>query len=113
MSTPNIGLVLVPANSLQPWTAINDALQVLDALVQLAVVDKDVAAPPTTIEADIGKRWIVAAAATGAWAGHVGEIALCTAPDLWRFLPAREGFEAWVIDEAAKYRFESGAWVAV
>lgn len=113
MSTPNLGLENVPSNSLQPSVAINDAFQLLDALVQLAVVDKDVAAPPTTVAGDIGKRWIVAASPTGAWVGHATHIALCTAADQWRFIVPKDGFEAVVIDENAKYRFMSGAWTII
>lgn len=113
MSTPNLGLQTVPANSLQPSVPINDALQLLDALVQLAVEDKDLTTPPTTTVADAGKRWIVAAGATGAWAGHAAEVALCTGAGLWRFIPPRAGFRAWVIDEAADYRYTSGAWSVI
>lgn len=110
MSTPNLGLETVPANSLQPSVPINDSLQLLDALVQLAVEDKDLSAPPTTVAADAGKRWIIGAGATGAWAGHDDEIALCTGAGLWRFIPPREGFRAWVIDELEDYRYTSSAW---
>lgn len=110
MSTPNLGLQTVPANSLQPSVPINDALQLLDALVQLAIEDKDLSAPPTTVAADAGKRWIVGASATGAWAGHDDEIALCTGAGLWRFIPPREGLRAWVIDELEDYRYTSGTW---
>lgn len=113
MSTPNLGLETVPSNSLQPSVAINDALQVLDALVQLAVVDKDTATPPPTVAGDVGKRWIVAAAPTGAWAGHATHIALCTAADQWRFIVPNDGFEAVAIDENARYRFMAGAWALV
>lgn len=113
MSTPNLGLELIPSNSLQPSVAINDALQLLDALVQLAVESRTLTVPPATTEPDIGKRWIVGAAATGAWAGHDGEIALCTGADLWRFIEPREGFEAWVIDEEEKYRYTSGDWTMI
>lgn len=108
--TPNLELELVPSNSLQPWVAVNDALQLLDALVQLAVESQVVTAPPVTVAGDIGKRWIVPAAATGAWATHTGSVALCTAPDLWRIIPAREGFLAWVIDESAAARYVGGVW---
>jgi hypothetical protein len=111
MSTPNLGLELVPANSLQPSIPLNDALQVIDALLQLAVEDKDLTAPPATVESDSGKRWIVPTAATGAWAGKTGQIALCTGAGLWRFIEARTGFRAFVIDEGADYRFVAGTWV--
>lgn len=112
-NTPNLNLELVPADSFQPWVAVNDALQVIDALVQLAVVSRTLSAPPTTVSGDVGKRWIVAAAPTGAWSGHATDVALCTGADLWRFIPAREGFEAWSIADTAKYRFTGGAWVLI
>lgn len=112
-NTPNLGLELQPSNSLQPWVAYNDALQVIDALLHLAVEDRVTTAPPTTVEGDEGKRWIVGASATGDWAGHDGEIALCTAPGLWRFIPAREGFEAWVVDASEKVRYSGGSWSVV
>lgn len=106
-TTPNLGLELIPANSLQPWVAVNDALQVLDALVQLAAESITVTAPPA---ATAGQRWIVPAGATGDWAGQEGAVALCTAPGLWRFIAPQEGFKAWVVDEAASYRYTSGSW---
>ncbi|TDB26384.1 DUF2793 domain-containing protein [Stenotrophomonas sp. ATCM1_4] len=116
MSTPNLGLELVPSNSLQPSVPINDTLQAIDALLQLAVVDKDLAAPPTTVESDSGKRWIIGPAATGAWTGKSGQVALCTGATLWRFLEPRDGWEAVVLDEGAlgtRYRYIGGAWSAV
>jgi hypothetical protein len=109
--TPNLGLELVPANSLQPSIPTNDSLQVIDALLQLAVIDKDETVPPATVGGDVGKRWIVGPAATGDWATHDDEIALCTAAGVWRFIPPKEGFAAWVIDEALEYRYTAGAWV--
>lgn len=116
MSTPNLGLELVPSNSLQPSVPLNDALQVIDALLQLAVEDKDLTVPPPTVESDSGKRWIVGATPTGAWAGKAGQIALCTGAALWRFLAPRPGWEAVVLDEGVsgtRYRFTAGAWAPV
>ena len=109
-TTPNLELELVPQNSMQPWVAVNDALQVLDALVQLAVESRTLTVPPTTVTGDIGKRWIVAAAATGAWTGQEGKIALCTGATLWRFLEPREGFEGWDIGASERIRYTAGAW---
>lgn len=111
MSTPNLGLLTAPNGSTNISAAYNDAMQVIDALLHLAVLDKDLTAPPVTVAGDAGKRWIVAAAPTGAWAGQAGNVALCTGATLWRFLVPKEGWEAWVVDEAVKYRYESGAWV--
>lgn len=112
-NTPNLELELMPSNSLQPWVAYNDTMQLIDALLHLAVEDRVTTAPPTTTEDDIGKRWIVAAGATGDWAGSDGAVALCTAAGLWRIIEPREGFEAWVIADSEKVRYESGSWVLV
>lgn len=112
-NTPNLELDLMPSNSLQPWVGFNDAMQVLDALVQLAVEDRTTTTPPVTVAGDEGKRWIIAASATGDWTGEDGNIALCTAPELWRIIPAREGFEGWDIAASERVRYTSGAWVAI
>ena len=111
MATPNISLQTVPNGQTNISAAYNDAMQVIDALLHLAVEDKDLSAPPATVAGDIGKRWIIGAAPTGDWSGSAGKIALCTGENLWRIIDAKEGFEAWVIDESEKYRYESGAWV--
>lgn len=110
MSTPNLDLEQVPSNSLQPSVPVNDALQVLDCLVQLSVEDKDLTAPPSTVSGDIGKSWIVGGSATGAWSGQDGKVALCTAADVWRFLPPKEGWKAFVRDEDDTYLYTT-SWV--
>ena len=45
----------------------NEALRLLDGLVQLAVLDRHLTAPPAS-PAD-GDRYIVASGAVGAWSG--------------------------------------------
>lgn len=111
MTTPNLGLPEVPSNSLQPSVPINDALQVLDAITQLVVQDKDLSAPPVTVAEDAGKVWIVGAAATGAWAAHEAQLALCVGADLWRFIVPKPGWRGYVLDESADYRYTGTAWV--
>lgn len=113
MATPNINLPTTPSGATNISAAYNDAMQLIDALLHLAVEDKDLSAPPVTVAGDIGKRWIIGAAPTGDWSGEAGNIALCTGENLWRIIKSKEGFEAWVIDEGAKYRYKSGAWTAV
>lgn len=113
MSTPNLGMPNVPTGTLEPSVPLNDALQLLDAVVQLAVEDKDLTAPPTTVSGDVGKRWIVGGSATGAWTGHDAEIALCTGADLWRYFDPKEGWVAHVSDENLRYEFDGSAWGVV
>lgn len=109
--TPNLDLTTVPTGTLEPSGPINDALQILDAVIQLSVEAADLTVPPTTIADDAGKRWIVADSATGAWSGHDGEVALCTGSTLWRFIVPGEGWFAWNKDNDEELSFDGSAWV--
>lgn len=110
MSTPNIDLPVVPSGQTNLSIAFNDAMQIIDALVQLVVEDKDLSAPPSTDESDVGKRWIVGASPSGDWSGHAGKIALCVGEDLWKIIEPKDGFTAYVLDEDEDYRYLSGSW---
>ncbi len=90
-STTHLGLPLIAAAQAQKHVTHNEALQVLDALVQLAVADSDRTAPPAS--PGEGDRHIVAAGATGAWSGHEGEIAAFLSGG-WVFVAPRRGFVA-------------------
>lgn len=112
---PNSGLVAGYTDAEDGWgEAMNANLRALDALVQLRVVDKDLTAPPGSPVA--GQVYIVGAAATGAWAGQEGKLAIwCVGDDItsaWMFVTPKSGWEAWVIDEAVRYRY-SAAWAPV
>lgn len=113
MSTPNLDLPEMPANSFQPSVPYNQSMQILDVLVQLVPQDKDLAAPPSTAAGDVGKTWLVAASPTGAWAGHANHIAVCTGAGLWAFVVPKAGWRAYVQDEAADYRYSGSAWAII
>lgn len=113
MPTPILGLITISSGQTDLSTAYNDAMQILEALNPLVVQDKDLNAPPTTVSGDVGKRWIVGSAPTGAWATHAGKIALCTAADVWRFITAPPYQIAYVIDETAEYRLIGSTWTIV
>ena len=80
--TPNLGLPLLAAAQAQKHVTHNEALLALDALVQCAVLDRDLGAPPSTPAE--GDRYIVASSPSGAWAGHPGEVAAFAA-GAWSF----------------------------
>lgn len=113
MPTPNIKLPIAPGGATDLSVAFNAAMQIIDALTPLVVQDKDLSAPPGTASGDVGKRWIVGSSPSGAWAGHAGEIALCTAADVWQFIVPPPFITAYVIDEGIDYRFNGTAWVAL
>src|SRR5581483_3474994 len=86
----------------------NDALVRLDALVDLYILDRDLAAPPGS-PAD-GDAYIVAASPTGAWAGQAGNVAYCI-DGAWRFYVPVKGLIAYVADEQKMLVFTAGGWV--
>ena len=107
MTTPNLALPYIAAVQAQKHVIHNAALDLLDGLVQLSVKDRDLAAPPASPAE--GDRYIVAAGATGAWAGWDGDVAMFSG-GAWLRLQAREGWRVWVEDEAALIVRSGGAW---
>ena len=62
-TTPHLGLPLIAASQAQKHVTHNEALGLLDALVQLACLDKDLTAPPPSPAE--GDRYLVVAAEPG------------------------------------------------
>src|SRR4051794_16023812 len=92
-STPHLALPLLAAAQAQKHVTHNEALASLDALVQLAVKERNrTGLPASPAEGD---RFLVGAGATGAFANQEGNIALF---DLgaWRFFTPRPGWLAYV-----------------
>ncbi len=76
METTHLQLPWILASQAQKHVTHNEALRILDGIVQLSVRDRDLAAPPAS-PAD-GDRYIVGSGATGDWAGWDGDVALWT-----------------------------------
>ena len=75
-ATTHLLLPYILAAQAQKHVTHNEALRILDGLVQLSVLDRDLTAPPGS-PAD-GDRYIVASGATGDWAGWDLNVALWT-----------------------------------
>lgn len=105
--SPNLQLPYLAAAQAQKHVTHNEALRTLDAIVHLTVHAMDMAMPPAgPVE---GARYIVAAAAGGAWLGHDREVAAWQ-DGAWAFLPPKTGWLAWVVSEAALYVYRDAAW---
>jgi len=91
----------------QKHVTVNEALRLLDGLVQLAVLDRHLTTPPAS-PAD-GARYIVAAGATGAWAGWDGSVAYWV-DGAWMRLAPRPGWRVWVADEATLLIRKGTVW---
>lgn len=75
-----------------------------------SVLDKDLTAPPGS--PTLGAAYIVAAAATGAWATHDGEIAIYSSRG-WVFKAEKKGLLILVEDENSYYHYSAAsAWTA-
>ena len=108
--TPNLGLPFIIAAQAQKHVTHNEAIRTLDAIVQLAVIDRDGTTPP--VSPTDGDRHIVGAGSTGAWAGHDHGIAAYQ-DGAWAFFAPRPGWRAWIISEGALCAWNGSAWVTV
>src|SRR5438105_2070008 len=96
----NLQLPYLDAAQAQKHVTVNEGLRKLDALVLLAVEDKDLTAPPGS--PGDGARYIPKTIASGAWTGKEGYVAH-RVDGAWEFYPPREGFLAYLRDEDLLY----------
>ena len=85
----------------------NEALALLDGALHAVVEEGPLATPPDEPEA--GQAWLVAAAATGAWAGEDDSLALSTGSG-WRFVPPVPGMLVWDLDLGCWRHWSGTAW---
>lgn len=105
--TENLSLPYILPSQAQKHVTHNEALQRLDAVVQLTVTAALAASPPTPIE---GQVYAVTAPATGDWTGQAGKLAL-RQDGAWIFLQPRAGWRAWRADTAALAVHDGSDWV--
>ncbi len=107
--TANLGLPCIDAAQAQKHVTHNEALRILDTLVQLAVLDRDLTSPPGS--PGEGQRWIVKnASPSGAWAGHGNQIAAWQDGG-WQFSSPKVGWLAYVVDEGVLLAWSGSAWI--
>jgi hypothetical protein len=105
--TPRLALPLLQPGQAQKETTHNEALAVLDLVVQASVLAVGTNVPP--VAAELGSAWIVGVAPTGGWAGQARAFAGWTSGG-WRFVAPRDGMTVWSIADGQAARFGSGAW---
>lgn len=105
-----LGLPYIQPSQAQKHVTHNDALEILDVLVQAAAKARQ-AAPPAVPEP--GDRYIVTATATDDWAGHETKLAVYEdSGQGWRFFEPQIGWRVYVEDEASLYFFDGTHWFA-
>lgn len=105
MSTINNDIPFVPENTTDPAAGLNLSLNVIDALLQIAVVAIQNTPPVSPTE---GQRYIVGTAGTGGWAGQDNRLARYL-DGSWSFYDARIAVN---LDDGLLYYRDSTGWVA-
>src|SRR5665213_2357475 len=106
----NLQLPYLDGAQAQKHVTVNESLRRLDALVFLAVEDKDATAPPGS--PSDGARYIPGATATGVWSGKEDTVAHYV-DGAWEFYTPREGFLVYLRDEDLFYLHNGTAWVTL
>jgi len=106
-NTVRFELPLIAVNQAQKDVTHNEAVTMLDVLSHLLVQSRGLTQPPATPA--IGDAWIVGFGGVNEWQGRDGDIAFWTSGG-WRFIPANEGAQAWVLDEQISLRYLQGSW---
>ena len=105
--TSHLSLPFILPSQAQKHVTHNEALRLLDAIVQLAVKGRN--SGSAAQDPAGGDRHIVGANASGDWAGHEHDVALFDGAG-WMFLPPAQGWIAFVEDEDDFVTFRDGAW---
>lgn len=108
-ATPRFRLPFIVPGQAQKEMFHNEALLRLDAALHAAVESVSLGGPPAA-PAD-GRCWIVAAPASGAWAGKEGQLALWSESG-WRFVAAAEGMAVWDKSAGLELRRTAAGWSA-
>ncbi|PLX39068.1 MAG: hypothetical protein C0606_00545 [Hyphomicrobiales bacterium] len=108
--TTHLTLPYILASQAQKHVTHNEALLLLDALVQLSVVDKNRTEPPSSPQE--GDRHIIATSATGDWAGHDNSVAIYD-DGVWTIRAPNPGWFAWVEADGEFAVWRGDAWIAV
>ncbi|MBL8590873.1 MAG: DUF2793 domain-containing protein, partial [Methylobacteriaceae bacterium] len=107
--TTRLQLPYLDAAQAQKHATHNEALRRLDALVQLAVIERRASPPAAPAE---GARYLVDVGASGAFAGHDGEIAAFD-DGAFVFLTPRAGWILFIEAEQRVFVRVAGVWAPI
>lgn len=105
--TPKLSLPIIMPAQAQKHVTHNEAIELLDVIVQLTLESAAASAPPSSPTE--GQSWALGASPTGAWAGQGGMIASWRGGG-WLFIAPQEGWMGWCKDAADLKVRTGGAW---
>jgi len=106
-TSTHLGLPYLLAAQAQKHVTHNEALRLLDAMVQLSALDRTRTTPPVS-PAD-GDRHLVASGAAGLWAGWDLNVAFWV-DGVWLRLVPRQGWLVWIAAEHVFLVWNGSAW---
>ena len=109
-SSPILSLPYIQQAQAQKHVTHNEALRILDAVTQLSVISADLAVPPGQPAA--GDRYVVAAGASGGWAGQAQQLAVWV-DGSWQFHAPLTGWRADIAGTGEVIRFDGTEWQPV
>ena len=105
--TTNLALPFIEASQAQKHVTHNEALLVLDALVQTGIVDRDLTSPPAS-PVD-GDAFIPASGSTAQWSGN--DLAIAVWQDgAWKFHTPQKGWIVYLTDENMFAFWNGNTW---
>jgi hypothetical protein len=104
---PNLGLPMMQPSQAQKHVTHNEALNVLDTVTQLCVLDSTLTRPPF---AQRGDRYLVPNGGIDAWETHDGALALFDG-NVWLFVTAQVGWLAFDQSGGRYLHFDGVGWV--
>lgn len=109
-TTPRLGAPELVSAQATPETTVNEQIRYVEQGASYFIIkDKDLTSPPgSPVDGD---AYIVAATATGAWAGKETKIAFRMSTG-WLYVTPIEGTLAYAQDEDTRYIFNGSAWAA-
>ena len=108
-TSPILKMPYIQPSQAQKHVTHNEALRLLDAIVQLVVLTHDQNSPPATPEE--GGSYLVAENGQAAWAGQDQNIAVFS-DAAWRFIVPKEGWVAQVAGKDNEVVFDGSVWRA-
>lgn len=108
--TPNLSLPFIMPAQAQKHITHNEAIELLDMIVQLTLEATEANTPPGA--PNEGQAWGVGSTPFGDWAGQAGLIATWRGGG-WLFMAPRDGWMAWDKGRAALIAMHAGGWVTL
>ena len=102
----NLKMPFIMPSQAQKHVTHNEALLLLDAIVQLSVIDERNGPPG---DPQPGDRFVIAAGATGAWNGRAAQIAIWQ-DDYWAYVTPQAGWRAWFENSGRLKVFDGSGW---